>query len=165
MTSIEVGSSQPNCSLPKFIAPRQSGDTRSPDRPRVRNPCEAMLATPSSGPMTDLAPLGPFARHALATAPRMAAYRMRASESSCRRVGARAPLDPVETAGGTKSALGTSASRRLALTTILTKSASVQGKHLLGTDNAKLGAVREIFVDLGKGDVPFVVIEAASLLG
>ena len=51
------------------------------------------------------------------------------------------------------------------MTTILTKSASVQGKHLLGTDNAKLGAVREIFVDLGKGDVPFVVIEAASLLG
>jgi hypothetical protein len=51
------------------------------------------------------------------------------------------------------------------LTTILTKSADVQGKHLLGTDNAKLGAVREIFIDLGRGDVAFVVIEAASLLG
>ena len=45
MTPIEVASSQPNCSLPKFIAPRQSGETRNPDRPRFRNPCEAMSAS------------------------------------------------------------------------------------------------------------------------
>jgi hypothetical protein len=43
MTPIEVFSSQPNCSLPKFIAPRQSGETRSPDRPRFRSPCAAMF--------------------------------------------------------------------------------------------------------------------------
>ena len=35
--AIEVASSQPNCSLPKFMAPRQSGDTLRPERPRVRS--------------------------------------------------------------------------------------------------------------------------------
>src|SRR5450756_2441857 len=32
----DVGSSQPKSWLPKFIAPRQMGDTFSPDRPRRR---------------------------------------------------------------------------------------------------------------------------------
>jgi hypothetical protein len=51
MMPIEVGSSQPNCSLPKFIAPRHSGETRKPERPRFRNPCEAMSANSFDAPL------------------------------------------------------------------------------------------------------------------
>src|ERR1035437_3351598 len=46
MIAIDAFSSQPNCSLPKFIAPRHSGDTRSPDRPRFLKPVDAILAIP-----------------------------------------------------------------------------------------------------------------------
>src|SRR5208337_189911 len=41
--AIDAFSSQPNCSLQKFIAPRHSGDTRSPDRPRFLKSVDAIL--------------------------------------------------------------------------------------------------------------------------
>src|SRR5271156_3269877 len=44
---IDAFSSQPNCSLPKFIAPKHSGDTRSPDRPRFLKPVDGILANSS----------------------------------------------------------------------------------------------------------------------
>ena len=47
----------------------------------------------------------------------------------------------------------------------LTKCGDVPGKQLLGRDGAKLGTVREMFVDLASGAVEFIVVEAASLLG
>ncbi len=47
----------------------------------------------------------------------------------------------------------------------LTKSADVQGKPVLGHDGARLGSVREMFVDLARGTIEFVVVEAAGLLG
>jgi sporulation protein YlmC with PRC-barrel domain len=47
----------------------------------------------------------------------------------------------------------------------LTKSADVQGRHLLGRDGAKLGTVREIFVDLASGRIAFLIIETGGLLG
>lgn len=48
---------------------------------------------------------------------------------------------------------------------ILTKSADVQGRHLMGRDGVKLGTVREMFVDLASGQVEFLVVEAGGLLG
>jgi sporulation protein YlmC with PRC-barrel domain len=47
----------------------------------------------------------------------------------------------------------------------LTKSADVQGMQLVGRDGVKLGAVREMFVDLASGRIEFLIVEAASLLG
>jgi hypothetical protein len=47
----------------------------------------------------------------------------------------------------------------------LIKSGDVQGMHLAGIDDDKLGAVRELFLDLSSGQVAFVIVEAAGLLG
>jgi sporulation protein YlmC with PRC-barrel domain len=47
----------------------------------------------------------------------------------------------------------------------LFKSADVQGMQVAGVGGEKLGAVREVFLDLGSGDAVFVIVEAAGLLG
>lgn len=47
----------------------------------------------------------------------------------------------------------------------LIKSGDIQGMHVTGIDGNKLGAVRELFLELPSGQVAFVVIEAAGLLG
>lgn len=47
----------------------------------------------------------------------------------------------------------------------LIKSGDLQGLHLVGHDGAKLGLVREIYVDPVAGRIEFIVVEAASLLG
>ena len=51
------------------------------------------------------------------------------------------------------------------MTDHLTKSGDIPGKHVLGQEGAKLGAAREIFVDLAAGTLEFVVVEVTSLLG
>jgi sporulation protein YlmC with PRC-barrel domain len=51
------------------------------------------------------------------------------------------------------------------MTETLIKSGDIQGMHVAGIDGHKLGAVRELFLDLSSGQVAFVVIEAAGLLG
>ena len=51
------------------------------------------------------------------------------------------------------------------MTDDLTKSGDVQGKHLVGREGVKLGAVREMYLDLASGKVEFIIAEAASLLG
>jgi len=48
---------------------------------------------------------------------------------------------------------------------MLTRSGDIQGWRALGLDDAKLGSVRELFIDLAAGRVEFLVIEAAGLLG
>jgi hypothetical protein len=47
----------------------------------------------------------------------------------------------------------------------LIKSGDIQGMHLAGIDGNKLGAVRELFLELSSGQVAFVIIETAGLLG
>ena len=47
----------------------------------------------------------------------------------------------------------------------LMKSGDVQGKRLLGLKDAKLGTVRELFLDLTAGAVVFVLVEDHGLLG
>ena len=47
----------------------------------------------------------------------------------------------------------------------VTKSGDVQGLPLIGRDNAKLGAVGEMFVDLASGTIEFIVVEVPRLLG
>ncbi len=47
----------------------------------------------------------------------------------------------------------------------LTKSADIQGMHLVGRDAVKLGVVRELFVDLQSGKAEYLIVEATSLLG
>src|SRR5436189_6267321 len=42
MIPTDVCSSQPNCSLPKFIAPKHRGDTCRPERPSFRRPRDDM---------------------------------------------------------------------------------------------------------------------------
>lgn len=51
------------------------------------------------------------------------------------------------------------------MTEILIKSVDIQGKHLVGLAHAKLGVVREIFVNLATGAVGFVIVEASGLFG
>ena len=51
------------------------------------------------------------------------------------------------------------------MTDRLIKSAEAQGLHLLGLDGVKLGTVRELYVDLTTGNIEFVIVEAAGLLG
>jgi hypothetical protein len=48
---------------------------------------------------------------------------------------------------------------------MLTRSGDIQGLRALGLDSAKLGSVRELFIDLAAGRIEFLVIEGASLLG
>lgn len=45
----------------------------------------------------------------------------------------------------------------------LVKSADLQGKHLIGTKGAKLGVIREAYLDLESGAIAFLVVEAAGL--
>jgi hypothetical protein len=47
----------------------------------------------------------------------------------------------------------------------LAKSGDVHGKHLVGQDGVRLGAVRELFLDLAAGRIEFLIVEGASLLG
>lgn len=47
----------------------------------------------------------------------------------------------------------------------LTKSADVKGLRLLGREGAKLGTVREVFLDLDTGGVAFLIVEGGGLLG
>ena len=47
----------------------------------------------------------------------------------------------------------------------LTKSGDVQGKHLVGRDDARLGVVRELFLDLASGRIEFLIVEGSGLLG
>jgi len=47
----------------------------------------------------------------------------------------------------------------------LTKSSDVQGRPLVGLQGVKLGAVRELFVDLAEGRIEFLIVEDAGFLG
>lgn len=47
----------------------------------------------------------------------------------------------------------------------LIKSGDVQRLNLLGQDGVKLGAIREMFVDLASGRIEFIIVEAGGLLG
>lgn len=47
----------------------------------------------------------------------------------------------------------------------LLKSADLHGKQLSGRDGAKLGVVREAFVDLATGAIAFLIVESQGLLG
>jgi hypothetical protein len=47
----------------------------------------------------------------------------------------------------------------------LIKDGDIHGMPVTGFDGDKLGAVRELFLELSSGQVAFVVIEAAGLLG
>jgi sporulation protein YlmC with PRC-barrel domain len=51
------------------------------------------------------------------------------------------------------------------MTEALIRSGDIQGMQVSGIDGDKLGAVRELFVDLPSGQVAFALIEAAGLLG
>jgi sporulation protein YlmC with PRC-barrel domain len=51
------------------------------------------------------------------------------------------------------------------MTETFTKSADVQGLALVGRDGAKLGTVREMFVDLASGQITFLIVETPGLLG
>jgi sporulation protein YlmC with PRC-barrel domain len=51
------------------------------------------------------------------------------------------------------------------MTETLTKSADIQGMHVAGIDGDKLGAVRDLFLELSSGQVAFLIIEVAGLLG
>jgi hypothetical protein len=51
------------------------------------------------------------------------------------------------------------------MTDTLLRSGDVQGMQVAGVDGDKLGTVRELFVDLASGQLAFVLIEAAGLLG
>jgi hypothetical protein len=47
----------------------------------------------------------------------------------------------------------------------LMKSGDVQGKRLVGQQDAKLGVARELFFDPTSGRVEFLIVEASSLMG
>jgi hypothetical protein len=51
------------------------------------------------------------------------------------------------------------------MTDTLIRSGDVQGMLVSGIDGDKLGAARELFVDLSTGQVAFLLIEFAGLLG
>jgi sporulation protein YlmC with PRC-barrel domain len=51
------------------------------------------------------------------------------------------------------------------MTNHLAKSGDLQGKHLIGTKNDRLGSVRELYLDLASGQVAYLVVEPPSLLG
>jgi hypothetical protein len=51
------------------------------------------------------------------------------------------------------------------MTETLIKSGDILGLHVAGIDGDKLGAVRELFLELASGQVGFVIVEAAGLLG
>ncbi len=47
----------------------------------------------------------------------------------------------------------------------LTRSKDILDQDLIGAGDSKLGAIREIFVDLDTGRIEFLVVEANGLLG
>jgi sporulation protein YlmC with PRC-barrel domain len=47
----------------------------------------------------------------------------------------------------------------------LMKSGDLQGKRLVGRQDAKLGVLRELFFDPTSGQIVFVIVEGSSLLG
>jgi hypothetical protein len=51
------------------------------------------------------------------------------------------------------------------MTETLIKDADIHGMHVEGIDGDKLGAARELFLELSSGQVAFVIVEAAGLLG
>jgi sporulation protein YlmC with PRC-barrel domain len=51
------------------------------------------------------------------------------------------------------------------MTETLIKTGDILGMQVAGIDGDKLGAVRELFLELSSGQVAFVIIEAAGLLG
>src|SRR5215469_14370776 len=51
------------------------------------------------------------------------------------------------------------------MTDTLIRSGDIQGMQVSGIDGDKLGAARELFLELSSGQVAFVIIEAAGLLG
>jgi sporulation protein YlmC with PRC-barrel domain len=51
------------------------------------------------------------------------------------------------------------------MTETLIRSGDIQGMQVSGIDGDKLGAARELFLDLSSGQVAFVLIEVAGLLG
>jgi sporulation protein YlmC with PRC-barrel domain len=51
------------------------------------------------------------------------------------------------------------------MTETLLKSGDIHGMHVSGIDGNKLGAVREVFLELSSGRVAFVIIDATGLLG
>ena len=51
------------------------------------------------------------------------------------------------------------------MTEAMMKSADIQGMTVIGAEGAKLGAVREFFVDLAAGRIDFLIVETAGLLG
>jgi sporulation protein YlmC with PRC-barrel domain len=51
------------------------------------------------------------------------------------------------------------------MTETLMKTGDIQAMHVAGIDGDKLGAVRELFLELSSGRVAFVIVEAAGLLG
>ena len=51
------------------------------------------------------------------------------------------------------------------MTETLIKGGDIQGMLVAGIDGNKLGVVRELFLDLSSGQVAFVIVEAAGLLG
>jgi hypothetical protein len=50
------------------------------------------------------------------------------------------------------------------MTETLLKSGDVQGMHATGIDGDRLGAVRELYVELSSGQVAFVIIEGVGLI-
>jgi sporulation protein YlmC with PRC-barrel domain len=51
------------------------------------------------------------------------------------------------------------------MTETLIKSGDIQGMQVAGIDGDKLGVVRELFLELSSGQLAFVIVEAAGLLG
>jgi sporulation protein YlmC with PRC-barrel domain len=51
------------------------------------------------------------------------------------------------------------------MTDTLLKSAEIQGTQVAGIDGDKLGAVRELFVELATGQLAYLIVEAAGLIG
>ena len=51
------------------------------------------------------------------------------------------------------------------MTETLIKDADIRGTQVAGIGGDKLGSVRELFIDLSSGQVAFVIVEPAGLLG
>jgi sporulation protein YlmC with PRC-barrel domain len=51
------------------------------------------------------------------------------------------------------------------MTETMIKSGDIHGLQVTGAEGAKLGAVRELFIDLATGQIAFLIVEAAGLLG
>ncbi len=51
------------------------------------------------------------------------------------------------------------------MTEAMMKTGDIQGMPVTGADAAKLGAVRELFIDLTSGRIGFLIVESAGLLG